>query len=167
MRQETTIPIAPGATMRVTVDDGDYTARLQKFIDRISDWRPFWLTYWAPEFFSQIHKNFAGQGRLVGGWRALSPEYAAWKFRKYGRQPILVATGAMRESFSVGGRNNVFRPGRTKVIAGSADRKVKYHQRGTSRMPRRPVVLNLPSRTMQRLLSKYMRTELQAAKLAS
>jgi phage gpG-like protein len=51
----------------------------------------------AEEFRSDQRTNFARRGRPR--WKPLSPEYAAWKARKYPGRPIGVLTGGMRASF--------------------------------------------------------------------
>ncbi len=149
----------------VTVDDERLSLALNKFGARISDLRPFWTDDFAPQFFDDIQRNFAAEGKYVGGWRALSPEYAAWKLRKYGRKKILDRTGAMKESLRLGGRGNILNVFKLRAIFGSLIHYLPYHQRGTSRMPQRKVLWIGPNRTYQRLLNSFVAGEMRAAGL--
>jgi hypothetical protein len=149
------------AKIGITVDSDRTELALSTFGKRIADFRRFWTQYFAPQYFEDIQRNFAAQGRFVGGWRALSPQYALWKLKRFGPLPILVRTGAMRESFTIGGRGNVLRPSKARLVLGSTDRKVPYHQRGTRRMPRRQIIWIGPTQTYQRLLNRFVREEAQ------
>lgn len=152
--------LASGGSFRIGVDDTEVTLKFNKFAQRLTDFRRFWVEYFAPQFFKDIQENFARSGALVGGWRALSPEYASWKLSKYGVRPILVLTGAMRESLRLGGRGNILRATKTRGTFGSSDRKVRFHQEGTRRMPRRQVIFITRGTVYQRLLNTYAREQL-------
>lgn len=164
MAKRLRVPLIAGAFLNFVLDGEEKLhIPITKIANSIKDLRRFWIEYWAPAFFANVQRNFASQGGLVGGWRALSPEYAAWKFAHYGRKPILVRTNAMRESFKIGGRNSVLIATRTRVEAGSRDRKVPYHQAGTARMPRRQIVVALTGRSTSMLLNRFVRDEMQRA----
>lgn len=81
-----------------------------------------------------------GAGPHSGSWSALSEVYAAWKERRYPGQPILVATGQLREALTspnspLGARDwsaSMFVFGTVGIEYAS------FHQTGTARMPVRP-----------------------------
>jgi hypothetical protein len=148
--------MAAPITFRIVADRLAVDRYLSKLVDGIDDMRPFWVHYFAPQFFKDVQDNFASSGRYVGGWRALSPGYAAWKLAKYGRQPILVATGRMRESLTLGGRGNVVRVTKKEAQLGSTDRKLEKHQRGIG-VPRRQVLFLRMGTPYTRLLNQYLR----------
>jgi phage gpG-like protein len=149
--------------LEVEIDDDVLELKLSRFAQKLDDFRRFWTDFFAPQFFDDVQKNFAAQGRFVGGWRALKPEYAAWKLRHYGPKPILVRTGAMRESLRTGGRGNILRAFKAYGIFGSTVRYLVFHQRGTRQMPQRRVLWIGPHATYKRLLAEFVRDEMRAA----
>lgn len=83
-------------------------------------------------------ENFVSNGLPSGGWAPLSPSYAAWKIKRYGTVPTMVATGRLFQSLTVGLKED-------KITNDSIEfaNKVKYstwHQYGTTRMPMRKLV---------------------------
>ena len=96
----------------------------------------------SPIFEAAEARQFDGQGAGPnrGGWAELSEAYAAWKSKHYPGQPILVATGALRDgltqaSSAFGSREWTS----SQFVFGT--RGVDYasfHQSGTARMPARP-----------------------------
>jgi hypothetical protein len=96
----------------------------------------------------------------------LSEPYATRKRKKYGEQPILVASGSMRDSF--GYRVTVLGPGRYRLECGaggtdekgvSNGAKAIWHIDGTPRMPMRDFG-RVPARFLTIELSKALRAEL-------
>jgi len=63
-------------------------------------------------------------------WQALSPAYEIQKAKKWGGGQILVASGEMKQSYSLQTSPNQMTISNSKFYAG-------YHQSGTSKMPRR------------------------------
>lgn len=86
-----------------------------------------------------------GAGPVAGSWAALSETYAAWKAKKYPGQPILVATGALRDALTkpnspLGARDW---SATTFVFGTQGVEYASYHQLGTTSeasggMPARP-----------------------------
>ncbi len=150
-------------SMTVTVEDSRLELALENLSNRIKDFRRFWREFWAPQFFGDIQRNFRSQGGSVGGWRALSPKYAAWKRSVVGNKPILQFSGEMKASLMMGDRNNVFRSMKTRVIAGSRLPRVGYHNRGGGHLPRRQVIFIGPRKVYQPLLDRYVAEEMRAA----
>jgi hypothetical protein len=143
----------------ITVDDTELRLKFGRFAGRLADLRSFWLEYFAPQFFADIQRNFKTQGRPVGGWRPLSARYARWKLANYGRLPILQLRRYMVESFRMGGRGSYLRVAKRSAEMGSRDRKVRFHQYGTDRMPARPPIWIAGKRVYQPLLNRWLREE--------
>lgn len=143
----------------IVIDDREITLRFPKWAARLEDLRRFWSDFFAPQFFIDIQRNFNTEGSFVGGWRALSPRYARWKLAHYGNKPILVRTGAMKRSFTVGGPGNVLRAWKLRAILGSSIQRAGFHQTGTARMPARPIVWLGSQRIYQKLLTRFVREE--------
>lgn len=139
---------------------------LSRFAQAIQDFRPFWRTVAAPWFFAAIVENFATEGRPVGGWRPLSPRYAAWKARHYPGKTILRRTDRLITSLtwtgaSLAGREGIARFAETQAELGTAVPYAAAHQHGSSDPPGRPPqrrVLYLPvdaSRTLAKALQQW------------
>lgn len=140
--------------MSITVDTDKAEGALRVVAAQMNNFQPFYDEYLAPEVYRQLADNFATSGRYVGGWRALSPGYAAWKLAHYGPRPIMVRTGALRASLA-GPRTKgaiYMVNGRTMII-GSAVPYSLAHQRGTGRLPRRQIVF-APKAAVTRSLVK-------------
>lgn len=134
---------------------------LQRFGERVRDFRPFWVGYFAPAFYREVTRNFETEGSYVGGWAALSPDYATWKAAHYPGKGILRRTDALFRSLTFDGASpgaeGVFVADRESLVIGTAVPYAQYHQRGTSRMLRRAVLfLGQQTRSsMGRLLHRF------------
>ncbi|HYE86258.1 MAG TPA: phage virion morphogenesis protein [Vicinamibacterales bacterium] len=145
---------------------------LSRFGDRIKDFRPFWIEYFAPSFYRSIQRNFELEGQAVGGWAPLSPAYKAWKDQHYPGKTILRRTDALFRSLTFDGRGagprGIFLPDQRQLVLGTSVAYAQYHQfagafrsRGLlralrQRMPRR--FLFVPQRaasTFGRLLHAF------------
>jgi phage gpG-like protein len=146
--------------LSIQIDDAKLSLALNKFGQTLSDFRRFWKDFFAPQFFSDVQDNFLSEGRYVGGWRSLSPSYAAWKFAHYGPKPILQRTGDLIESFRIGGRRNILKVTHAYALFGSSVAYMPFHQYGTPRMPKRVVLFFGEKRVYSRLLADYLREEL-------
>jgi phage gpG-like protein len=140
--------------MSITVDTDKAEGALRVVAAQMNNFRPFYDNYLAPEVYRELADNFATAGRYVGGWRALSPAYAAWKMAHYGSRPLMVLLGPLRASLSSpGSRNAIYRVnGRTMVI-GSTLPYATAHQRGAGRLPQRRIVF-APKPAITRALLK-------------
>lgn len=81
-------------------------------------------------------ENFNTQGGHFGGWRPLSPKYAAWRGSP---EPILIRTGQLFNSI----RNMYGAPNDIKddeAYFGTKIEYAKFHQYGTTKMPKRPFI---------------------------
>lgn len=71
-------------------------------------------------------------------WQPLSERYAAWKEVNFPGQPILVRTGALRESMTKrGAEGNITLISGAAAVFGSRIPYGGFHDEGTSRMPMR------------------------------
>jgi phage gpG-like protein len=84
--------------------------------------------------------NFALGGLPSGGWSPLSPSYAAWKMIRFPGAPPLVRTGRLAASLSGNTVDSVFSVTPTKMQIGTRLEYAKFHQYGTSKMPKRKIV---------------------------
>ena len=100
------------------------------------------------EFVNVMAQAFKTEGAsgASGKWAALSDNppghgYASQKLAKYGNQPILVATGALRDSLTKPRHKNmIFQVDANGILLGSTIPYFKYHQLGTTKMPKRPPI---------------------------
>lgn len=87
--------------------------------------------------------QFTTEGAAKGSpWAPLEPEYGRWKDAHYPGAPILVQTGQMRSQAL---NPSALRTTRTSMRYEPGGRVWRYHQSGTSRMPRRPLVVITPN----------------------
>jgi len=149
--------IGRAGTVRIKIDADwlpQFRNALGQFTAKIRDFTPLWPEV-AEQFWDDVQKNIDRQGSFVGGWRALSPAYAAWKRSHVGHTKIMVLTGALQRSLDMGGPGNITDISRGELRLGSRDPKLPYHQRGTRRMPRRPVLFWPGGSVYGRLLQSY------------
>jgi phage gpG-like protein len=104
----------------------------------VKDFKPLYEEI-ADDFRSTEAGIFNKQGAFEGGskWKALSPDYKAWKARKYPGRKILELTGSLKRSLTSVGGNHVSQPTTDSIRIGTKDPKASYHQKGTSKMPQR------------------------------
>lgn len=119
--------------IRVDVDAADTNRLLNNMSRRSTDFRPV-FRYARQELEKANAKNFTAAGLPVGGWAPRSQPYA-W--------PIMRKTGALFRSLTSlrGAPNDI---GRKTAIFGTNVEYAKFHQRGTSQMPKRMVVFEPP-----------------------
>ena len=87
--------------------------------------------------------NFTSNGLPVGGWSPLSPTYAAWKATRFPGAPPMVRTGKLFASLS--GATQSFEIMTNKSFSvGTSVEYAKFHQYGTTKMPKRKIVFEPP-----------------------
>ena len=96
----------------------------------------------SPVFEAAEARQFdsQGSGPVAGSWAELSDAYADWKAQRYPGQPILEATGALRDGLTQASSPFGSREWTSSEFS-FGTRGVEYasfHQSGTSRMPPRP-----------------------------
>jgi phage gpG-like protein len=96
----------------------------------------------AEDFREVQEKTFETSGRYNRNvrWQRLSPSYKTWKNEVAPGKPILTLTGGLRNSFTRQGGYHIERRTSNTLDIGSNHPLGKYHQRGTNKMPARPVI---------------------------
>lgn len=84
--------------------------------------------------------NFALGGLPSGGWSPLDPQYGAWKAARYPGAPPMVRTGRLFASLAGGGPDATFSITPTSMSLGTKVEYAKFHQYGTTKMPKRKLV---------------------------
>lgn len=126
--------------MSVHVDDADARRELNIISAGLADLTGFWPML-VPLWLSWMRRQFETEGAFGGQpWPPLSPAYAVWKASRRPGKPVLQLTGAMKQAVS--------RPHRSQTPQSLTltidDKKLGYHQDGTTRMPARPVIFGDP-----------------------
>ena len=84
-------------------------------------------------------ENFGLGGLPAGVWAPLSPTYAAWKSINFPGAPPMVRTGRLFKSLvDLRGPENSIRS--TSATFGTDVDYAKFHQYGTTKMPKRKIV---------------------------
>jgi hypothetical protein len=119
--------------------DSNITRLQQNFVEwvnKLGDMRPAFKLF-IPEF-RESREGWISAGRTVDGLRfvPLSPLYADAKMKKYGRRPILVASGRLLKAI-VGGPGWTQAIGMKSLELGLTLDYASYLQDGTRKMPQR------------------------------
>lgn len=145
-------------------------ARAFDHIEHIpDDFRPAWEGV-AEDFWEHERETFDAEGP---GWRPLSPRYKAWKDKRFPGAPILVRTGALRNSLTDGNAPGAIYDVRPLELQLGTDLKTKngytlgtIHQTGSlkvrDRPPKRPpvnITMGLRKKWNKRL-ERWLRDEL-------
>ncbi len=128
--------------------DKQVNRKLARVQEDIQDFTPAWEAM-ADDFQAAAQAQFASTGATgSGGWAPLSPVYAAWKARRFPGQPILVRSGRLRDTLTKR-PFGVERIDPQQMAIGSDVSYGLFHQKGTSKMPRRrPVELTEANRRL-------------------
>ena len=133
---------------------------LSRTSEKLKDLRPF--LDGVEDMLSEIVvEQFASEGSRSVSWAPLSPRYAAQKQARWGRQPILVASGAMKKSLiSKGGAHIARHPDKETLEFGTQTPYAIYHQTGTEQMPQRKILdlMERDRRAIMKLLQRYLFT---------
>jgi phage gpG-like protein len=125
----------------IEVDAKRAIARLVAMKQRIHAFEPLFL--YAKQILRLANAaNFSANGLPSGSaWAPLSPEYRAWKALHFPGAPKMVRSGALFNSLvNLAGPENTIRP--TSAEFGTNVEYAKFHQYGTTRMPRRKLVFD-------------------------
>ena len=96
------------------------------------------------DFTLETTRSFVSLGKSTGHpWKPLSPPYETWKSKHFPGRPLMVLTGRLARSLTTEtDRNFIFaRKGGTSLTLGSRVKYAGYHQRGTERLPARPLFI--------------------------
>ena len=113
-----------------------------RWTDALSDFSPA-LEKIADDFLELEASQFSSEGKTgSGGWKALSPDYAAWKAVHYPGAKILERDGWLRDSLTVKDAPfGVREITPTQAVLGSSLPYAMYHQTGTGSLPGRQLAL--------------------------
>lgn len=123
------------------IDGGVAFDRAFNRLDSLSDLRPLWPPV-IEEFYLIETEQFDSEGAAGGErWAPPSDPYAARKAQSFPGAPILQAEGDLRASLTdPEAADAVLQPREDELIIGTRVPYAMAHQRGTSRMPRRPPI---------------------------
>ena len=123
-----------------TPDTKEFVRRFDRFASDLTDNTEIWDAM-ADTLEDEVAKSFQTEGTHTGArWHPLSRRYAMVKARRFPGKRILEATGRLRQSFKRGGRDHVRSIRPRRMVWGSSVQYFSYHQEGTRRMPRRPIL---------------------------
>lgn len=130
-------------SIEVNVDMADAMARLKAMQIRSQDFTKVLL--WSRDELEKSNAaNFAANGLPSGrAWSPLDPGYARWKSANFPGRPTMVRTGRLFRSLtSMKDSPSFIR--RDVAEFGTNVEYAKFHQYGTSKMPKRQVVFEPP-----------------------
>lgn len=142
----------------------EFDRKFTRFTEQLDDYRQIWPGV-TIDLRNIVREQFAGRGVGSIKWSALSPGYQAWKERRFPGRPLLVRTGATLAALTGNTSRTVLRAEATSLTFGTSLPYPIFHQRGTRRMPRRPIFdLNSGQRirlmkTIQRRLTSQFRNQ--------
>lgn len=124
--------------IKIKVDAKKAIKRMQAMEKRSEDFRAIFK--WAKRELKKANElNFTSAGLPVGFWSPLNPRYASWKATKFPGAPYLVQSGKLFKSLrELNGAANTI--GMKKASFGTDIEYAKFHQYGTSKMPKRKIV---------------------------
>lgn len=121
------------------VDADETIERMEDMREQAHDLRPVFR--WAKrELEKSYAANIAASGLLAGGWDPLSPSYALWKAARFPGAPMMVRTGRLFRSISELNDSSINVITKTSAQFGTTVEYAKFHQYGTSKMPKRKIV---------------------------
>lgn len=125
-------------SIKITVDAKKAIARMVVMKKRANDMRPvLWRAKQWLRFANE--ENFRQAGLPSGGWSPLDPEYSAWKNLREPGAGTMIRTGRLFRSLTSLDAS----PNKIGVMEATFGTKVEYakfHQYGTTKMPKRKVV---------------------------
>ena len=125
-------------SIRITVDAKKAIARMVVMKKRANDMRPvLWRAKQWLRFANE--ENFRQAGLPSGGWSPLDPQYSAWKNLREPGAGTMIRTGRLFRSLT----SLDAPPKKIDFMEATFGTKVEYakfHQYGTTKMPKRKVV---------------------------
>ena len=126
------------ASIKITVDAKKAIARMVVMKKRANDMRPvLWRAKQWLRFANE--ENFRQAGLPSGGWSPLDPQYSAWKNLREPGAGTMIRTGRLFRSLT----SLDAPPNKIDIMEATFGTKVEYakfHQYGTTKMPKRKVV---------------------------
>ena len=119
-------------------DEEELTDKLDDMMRRARDFRPVFEKI-RDDLEELWSNNFLTNGLPSGGWAPLDPGYASWKSTHFPGMPPMIRTGRLFSSLGNlrGAPNEI---DRTKATFGTNVKYAKFHQYGTTRMPKREII---------------------------
>lgn len=119
-----------------------FALALSRFGQGLSDFTTFWSGPFKVWWYAIRELDYAAAGSTTGDrWAPLSANYRKWKNRHFPSAPLLVLHGDLKASvISDQAPGSVWRPAPQSLAVGTSIPYAIYHQKGTSRMPARPVI---------------------------
>lgn len=125
-------------SIKITVDAKRAIARMVVMKKRANDMRPvLWRAKQWLRFANE--ENFRQAGLPSGGWSPLDPQYSAWKNLREPGAGTMIRTGRLFRSLT----SLDAPPNKIDIMEATFGTKVEYakfHQYGTTKMPKRKVV---------------------------
>ena len=145
-----------GVNIRIKVDAAKAIRHMEFMKQRSQDFRI--VFQWAKRELQRANAlNFTSEGLPVGEWDSLSPRYAAWKSVNFPGRKILQRTGRLMDSLvRLDGPEN--RINFKTAHFGTEVSYAKFHQYGTTKMPKRQIVYEPPlfARELARRVGRYV-----------
>lgn len=134
------------------IDIGNLDRQLEKMAIRAGTMLPL-----APAAQEKIRlaniENFTSNGLPTGGWAPLDAQYGAWKAIRFPGVPPMVRSGKLFSSLA-SLNNSALRVTNQSFEFGTRVSYAKFHQMGTTKMPKRQIVF-VPRRFAEWLGSSY------------
>ena len=130
--------MASDLKIKIKIDARAAIKRMKDMEKRSMDFKPVFR--WAKRELGLMNaQNFTQNGLPAGGWSPLDPKYAAWKAVNFPGTPTMVRSGKLFNSLRSlnGGVNSI---GLKKATFGTDVEYAKFHQYGTTKMPKRKLV---------------------------
>lgn len=130
-------------SIEIDVDMASAQQRLMEMSARSMDFQSVLL--WAGNELERANaRNFAANGLPSGkAWSPLDPGYARWKSANFPGRPTLVRTGNLFRSLT-NMKGTPSYVARTTAEFGTSVEYAKFHQYGTTKMPKRQIVFEPP-----------------------
>lgn len=127
-------------TIEVEVKADDVLDLLDKIEDRSKDMRPVFR--WTKTYLEAANAaNFAANGLPSGApWKPLSAEYGSWKAANYPGTGMLRQSGRLFRSLTNLSDSAANIISKDTATFGTAVEYAKFHQYGTTKMPKRKIV---------------------------
>lgn len=127
-------------TIEVEVKADDVLDLLDKMEDRIEDMRPVFR--WTKGYLEAANAaNFATNGLPTGSqWKPLSADYGAWKAANFPGTGMLRQSGRLFRSLTSLSDSTANIISKDTATFGTSVEYAKFHQYGTTKMPKRKIV---------------------------
>ena len=142
-------------------NDRTFARNLDKAIKEVGDLR-FAMGEISRDIFKTTKQNFILKGS--GQYPPLSPAYAKFKERVKPGRPILVFSGALRDSVTgTGNSDTILNIGKQSLIQGTKVPYARFIQEGTAKMPLRKFLFidNAQSLRFTRIIADYVESRLE------